>query len=89
MSTEIDDMTTFGSRLAAARRKACLTQEQLGEGLGQDGADLGKGAISSWEVNRTEPSATQLRLLCQRLGISANDLLGVACDCNKGSNHGE
>ena len=49
-----------------------MTQEQLGERL-----QLGKAAISSWEVNRTQPSATQVAMLCQQLNVSADYLVGI------------
>lgn len=69
---------TFGSRLAAKRRAAGLTQEELGRGLAPDGGDLSKAAVSAWESDRNQPTAAQLRLICQRLNASANDLLGLA-----------
>lgn len=72
--------TTFGARLAEARRAAGLTQAQLGEGLGGDGRDLQKATVSSWEVGASQPSAEQLRKLCERLGISADYLLGIAAN---------
>jgi transcriptional regulator with XRE-family HTH domain len=68
---------TLGSRIAAARRAAGLTQEQLGIGMAPDGSDLGKGAISSWEVDRSQPSSLQLVRLAARLNTTPNDLLGV------------
>lgn len=68
----------FGGRLREARHAAGLTQSQLGTGLGNGGYDLLKASISSWEANRNQPNVTQLRLLCQRLGVSADQLLGLA-----------
>lgn len=68
---------TLGARIAAARRAAGLTQDQLGQGMGPDGADLGKGAISSWEVDRSQPGAAQVAILASRLGVSADYLLGL------------
>lgn len=68
---------SFGARLAAKRKARGLTQEQLGEGMAADGTDVGKGAVSSWEVSRTVPSTSQLLKLCQRLNCSADELLGV------------
>lgn len=69
--------TTLGERLARLRRAAGLTQEQVGVGLGADGRDLGKGAVSCWEQNVSQPSARQVRQLCERLGVSADYLLGL------------
>jgi transcriptional regulator with XRE-family HTH domain len=45
--------------------------------MGPDGRDLGKGAVSSWEVDRAQPSAAQLALIALRLGVSADFLLGL------------
>lgn len=73
----INPNISFGSRLADRRKAAGLTQEQLGEGLAADGGNVGKGAISSWEVGRTAPSAAQIPKICERLGCSADDLLGM------------
>ena len=78
MSTETTETITseaFCERLRAARQAANLTQAQLGEGLGKEGADLGKGAVSSWEVGMSTPSPHQLALICRRLGVSADRLL--------------
>jgi transcriptional regulator with XRE-family HTH domain len=71
------NLMTFGERLAEARRVAGLTQEQLGVGLGSDGRDLGKGAVSSWENGGSHPSSAQVAKICDRLNISADHLLGV------------
>lgn len=71
--------TTFGARLAEKRKAAGLTQDQLGEHLG-----VGKGAVSAWEVDRTQPSAAQLAMICARLMCSADELLGVHACANTG-----
>jgi transcriptional regulator with XRE-family HTH domain len=76
MSTEAT-LTTFGARLAAKRRAAGMTQDQLGEGLGPDGSNVSKGAVSAWEVDRTQPSAVQITRLCEKLKCSADELLGI------------
>lgn len=84
MRTEIPDhgppaaaAETLGARIAAARRAAGLTQEQMGQKMGPNGTDLSKGAISAWEVDRTQPSAAQIVGLAARLGVDANYLLGI------------
>lgn len=75
---------TLGARIAAARRAAGLTQEQLGQGLGSDGSDLGKGAISSWEVDRSQPSAGQVTRLAERLHVTTDYLLrGIGWDSRR------
>jgi DNA-binding XRE family transcriptional regulator len=67
----------FPKRLRDSRILLGLTQAALGEGLGTNGRDLQKAAISSWEVGRTSPTVEQIRLLCQRLGVSADFLLAI------------
>lgn len=62
---------SFGARLAAARIAAGKTQGEVGEVAGVSGA-----AVSAWEVNRTQPSATQLACVCDLLKVSADYLLG-------------
>jgi transcriptional regulator with XRE-family HTH domain len=67
---------SFGSRLSAARKAAALTQEELGIIAG-----VGKGAVSSWEVGRTEPTLEQLALIADKLAVTADFLLrGCAND---------
>jgi len=65
----------FGYRLAAARKKAGLTQDEFGKGMRADGGDLQKATISHWETGTHLPNVEQLRLICVRLGITANDLI--------------
>lgn len=67
----------FGARLRNAREACGLTQTQLGAGLAADGSDLRKATVSAWEVGRNQPNAQQLRLICQRLRVSADQLLAV------------
>lgn len=69
--------STFGERLAEAREAAGLSQEELGRGMKPDGGDLGKGAVSAWETDRSQPTAEQLRRICQRLSVGPAALLGL------------
>lgn len=62
---------SLGARLAASRIAAGKTQGEVGEVAGVSGA-----AVSAWEVNRTQPSATQLASVCNLLRVSADYLLG-------------
>lgn len=65
----------FGMRLQAARKAANLTQLQLGVGAGEYGKDAGKQSISDWEKERYYPKVDQLRVMCLRLNISADELV--------------
>ena len=60
-------------RIAAVRRAAGLTQEQLGEQLG-----VTRQAVSKWESGQTVPDAHTVARLCQVLHVSADYvLLGI------------
>lgn len=65
--------TSFGARLAAARTAAGLTQEQLGEAVG----GVAKQAVSKWEKDQNQPGPAQLKLICERLQVSSDHLVGV------------
>lgn len=70
---------SFGARLAARRKELGLTQEDLGTGLGTNGADAGKQVVVGWEKGRHFPRVDQLQLICDRLGCSSDFLvLGMA-----------
>ena len=57
-------------RIAAVRKAAGLTQEQLGELLG-----VSRQAVSRWESGQTSPDASTLAALCEKLRVSADYLL--------------
>lgn len=57
-------------RIAAVRRAAGLTQEQLGELLG-----VSRQAVSRWESGQTSPDAATLAALCEKLRVSADYVL--------------
>ena len=66
---------SFGARLTEARKRKGLTQTQLGEGLGTDGADCSKAVVYGWEKDQHFPRVDQLALLCRRLDTTADYLL--------------
>lgn len=69
----------FGQRLAAKRQAKGLTQADLGVGLGTDGENASKSVVWGWEKNQHYPRVDQLRLICDRLGCSADYLVnGIA-----------
>ena len=57
-------------RIAAVRKAAGLTQEQLGELLG-----VTRQAVSKWESGQTSPDAATLAALCEKLRVSADYVL--------------
>ncbi len=67
-------------RIAAVRRAAGLTQEQLGELLG-----VSRQAVSRWESSR-HPDAATLAALCEKLRVSADYVL-LGEGAGRGSKH--
>ena len=57
-------------RIAAVRKAAGLTQEQLGELVG-----VTRQAVSKWESGQTAPDAATIAALCQALHVSADYVL--------------
>ncbi len=57
-------------RIAAVRRAAGLTQEQLGELVG-----VTRQAVSKWESGQTVPDAATIAALCEALHVSADYVL--------------
>ncbi len=66
---------SFGTRLAAVRKERGLTQQELGRGLGTDGADASKSVVYGWEKDQHYPRVDQLILICRKLHCSADYLL--------------
>ena len=63
-------MEELKDRIAAARKLAGLTQEQLGELLG-----VTRQAVSKWESGQTVPDAVTVARLCKALHVSADYVL--------------
>lgn len=58
------------------RRQACnLSQRELGEKLG-----VRPQTISSWEVNRTEPSINDIEKMARIFGCTKSEILGNYLD---------
>lgn len=57
-------------RIAAVRKAAGLTQEQLGELVG-----VTRQAVSKWESGQTAPDAATVAALCRALHVSADYVL--------------
>ena len=63
-------MGEMKDRIAAARKLAGLTQEQLGELLG-----VTRQAVSKWESGQTVPDTITVARLCEALHVSADYVL--------------
>jgi len=62
----------MGARLAQARRKENLTQEQLAEQLG-----VTRQAVSRWESDTAYPETDKIVRMAALFGVSCDYLLGV------------
>ncbi len=63
---------SIGTTIKKLRKKREITQEQLAQSLG-----ISPNAVSQWECNRTAPDITQLPLLADIFGVSADVLLEI------------
>lgn len=66
---------SFGTKLAEARRRRNITQEQLAEKLG-----VTRQAVSRWESDAAFPETDKLVRMAQLLGVSCDYLLKDALD---------
>lgn len=66
------DQVLIGKFIAAERKQLGLTQRQLAEELG-----ISDKTISKWETGNGFPEASLLLPLCDRLGITVNELLSA------------
>lgn len=63
----------FANNLREYRIRKNLNQRELAELLG-----VSKGAISSWEMGRTEPNMGMVENIARVLEVSKSDLMGEA-----------
>ena len=60
---------SFGDELQAVRRRSGLTQEQFAEEL-----KVSRQAVSKWESGRGYPEVEKILYICNRYGITPNEL---------------
>ena len=72
---ESHSLATFGGRLAVEMERRGMSLVELGKGMGTGGKDLQRAAIWAWTHNRTSPNVDQLRLICDRLGVTPGYML--------------
>lgn len=63
-------MKSFGKIIATYRKRNNLSQVELSDVLIKNGFQIGNKAISNWENDKAEPSASTLLFLCKYLGIT-------------------
>ena len=68
---QMENRQDFGGRLAALRRAAGLSQQQLADQL-----FVTRQAVSRWEQNRTQPDLATLQQLTAALGCGLDELVG-------------
>lgn len=61
---------TFGKKITALRRAACMTQEELGFSL-----CVSRQTIAQWEADSAPPKADKIVELCKLFHVSADYLL--------------
>lgn len=61
---------SLGERIALARKKTGLSQEQLGDKLG-----VSRQAVSKWESDQTNPDVAYVAQMCRVLEVSSDWLL--------------
>lgn len=68
-------METFGERLKELRKERGCGQIQLAKEIG-----VGKSVISLWELNRCEPTLSNLIKLSLYFNVSIDYLAGLSCE---------
>lgn len=76
-------MDNIASNITEYRRKAGLTQKDLGDML-----NVSPQAVSKWENGQAEPDTATIKRLCSIFGISTDELLGVGGGNRESENKG-
>ena len=75
-------MSIFGSRLIAARKRKGMTQAQLASAI-----NVSRSGLSGYETEGKDASYEVLRRIVEKLGVSADYLIGVDDDAVGGLKH--
>ena len=70
MVSEVMRMQMVNRRIARYRKKAKLSQTQLGKAIG-----VSRCAVSAWELGRATPKAKWIKPLAKALGCQISDLI--------------
>lgn len=70
----------LGQRIKELRERAKMSQEQLGQYFPtpKEPSGISKQAISHWENDRNQPTASQVVIMADLFGVSADELLGLS-----------
>jgi transcriptional regulator with XRE-family HTH domain len=66
------ERAAFAQRLRRASKLKGISQNEIGRRLGN-----GKATVSNWFTGRTQPDFETFALLCQLLGVSSDQILGL------------
>lgn len=72
-------MASFGDIVAALRRRAGMTQAQLGARL-----ELSQGAVSLVEAGTSDVGMTAIAKYAEALGVSVETLCALISACSRG-----
>lgn len=86
--SEVKNVTDFGEKLTALRRRAGLSQKELAARLQVFGVTVTNQAISKWEKGQTQPNADQFLALCRAMDVEniAGEFLGHRSGVLRGLN---
>lgn len=65
MTDNAEPAETFGSRLAASRREADLTRDDLAARMG-----VGAGTVARWESGKSAPRSNRIQMLAGMMNVS-------------------
>ncbi|WP_253530054.1 helix-turn-helix domain-containing protein [Runella salmonicolor] len=68
-------MDNFGERLKKLREDNKMTQQDLANVMGK----ANKTVISSWELNKNQPSMSEIEKLCDYFNVSTDYLIRGKC----------
>ena len=66
-------MSEIGQKIKELRKKARLSQEELGNAIG-----ISRQSVTAWETGKAEPDGYNVRALAEALNTTAAYLLGEA-----------
>ena len=67
-------MKEYGEMLKEQRKRAGLTQQQVGEACGYEGISAQR-TVGYWESGRSYPPLDKLRVLAKALGVTLESLI--------------
>lgn len=71
---DVEEVKNFdiGKKIRSLRESTGLSQKDFAQKL-----DISPARLSNWELGINRPDADMIKTICEKTGVSANDLLGV------------